>query len=135
MTDLARKLELDGNLIRKLSETDMKKISSLADKCLGRNFSVLKKENDIVRLAVILECAMRARVEYEKAGIDEKIYYDTMSDIKIWCENNGNRGLKNYGWLSNHVRLELFRIGRLQFQLYECKNKTLLALSSGRGLG
>ena len=49
-----------------------------------------------------------------------------MSDIKIWCENNRNKGLKNYGWLSNHVRCELFRLGRLQFQLYPCKNRTLI---------
>ena len=35
----------------------------------------------------------------KNAGISEKIYYDTMSDIKIWCKRNGNKGLKNYRWL------------------------------------
>ena len=49
-----------------------------------------------------------------------------MSDIKIWCEKTGNKGIKQYMWLQNHVKFELFRLGRLQFQIYPCKNKTLL---------
>lgn len=79
----------------------------------------------MVVLAVILKLACDVREKYKAAGIDDKIYYDTMSDIKIWCQRNNNKGLKNYNWLKNHVSFELFRLGRLQFQLYECKNKTL----------
>lgn len=126
MTELARKLNLPEKLIHKLSFVNEGKVKTLADKCLQKGFLTLKKESDTVRLAVILECAKRVRSKYEEAGIPDEIYYSTMSDIRIWCENNGNNGLRNYGWLSNHVKFELFRIGRLQFQLYECKNKTLL---------
>src|SRR5699024_7805843 len=53
------------------------------------------------------------------------IFYDTMDDIRIWCENNNNKGLKNYRWLKNHVSLELFKIGRLQYQFYTCKSRFL----------
>lgn len=126
MTELARKLNLDENLIKKLGTLNEEEISKLSERCLQKGFSALKKKSDLVRLGVILKCAEKAKSRYDEKGIDEKIYYDTMSDIKIWCENNENRGLKNYGWLSNHVKFELFRLGRLQFQLYECKNKTLL---------
>ena len=77
------------------------------------------------RRPVICKLAVDVKTKYDEAGIDEKIYYDTMSDIKIWCEKTGNKGIKEYMWLRNHVRFELFRLGRLQFQLYECKNKAL----------
>lgn len=63
--------------------------------------------------------------EYEKLGIDDQIFMDTMKDIAIWCENNHNKGLKNIGWIKNHLKAELFKIGRLQYQIYPCKNKTL----------
>ncbi|MDE5995558.1 MAG: amidohydrolase, partial [Eubacterium sp.] len=46
-------------------------------------------------------------------------------DIRIWCENNDNIGLKEYNWIKNHLAFELFKIGRLQFQLFKCNNPTL----------
>lgn len=129
MTELAKEIGLDSSLIKKLSSLNVrekKKAEKCTEKCLSGNFTCLKKENYIIRLAVILCCAVKAREEYRKKGIPDGVFLDTMSDIKIWCENNGNKGLKNYGWLKNHVKLELFRLGRLQFQLYPCKNRTLL---------
>ena len=126
MIELAKKLNLSEKLINEIEMLDKEKISAVAEKCLEKGFSALKKKNYIERLAVILFCALKVKEKYNKAGIPDGIYYDTMSDIKIWCDNNNGRGLKNYGWLSNHVSFELFRLGRLQFQIYECKNKTLL---------
>ena len=129
MLTLAEKLSLESSLtdsLKKLNEASGKKIRRLTEKCSGGDFSCLKNQSDLMRLAVILCCAVKVHERYEKEGISDEIYYHTMSDIKIWCENNGNKGLKNYGWLKNHVSFELFRLGRLQFQLYECKNKTLL---------
>lgn len=129
MIKLAERLSLDSTLIeslKKLNDTSSDKIRYLTEKCMGGNFSCLKKESDLMGLAVILCCAVKVHERYIKTGISDDIYYHTMSDIKIWCENNGNKGLKQYGWLKNHVSFELFRLGRLQFQIYECKNRTLL---------
>ncbi len=129
MINLAKEIGLDENLISRIcniSEKDKNKAYRLAKKCSDGNFACLNKENHIIRLSVILNCAVRAREEYRKRDIPDSIFLDTVSDIKIWCENNGNKGLKNHGWLKNHVKCELFRLGRLQFQLCECKNKTLL---------
>lgn len=125
MIKLAQRLGIEPQLIASLETVNPERISTLADNCTAKDFHILKKENYITRLAVILTLAVRVRVKYDEAGIDKKIYYDTMSDIRIWCEDCGNRGLKNYGWLKNHVSFELFRLGRLQFQLYECKSKAL----------
>lgn len=126
MLTLAEKINLDRVLTEKLKGLDTEKINALSEKCLDKGFHILKKENDLMRLAVILTLAVKVKEKYDLAGIDENIYYSTMSDIRIWCENNGNKGLKNYGWLKNHVSFELFRIGRLQFQFYECKSKTVV---------
>ncbi|MBO5937346.1 MAG: DUF5596 domain-containing protein [Clostridia bacterium] len=123
---LANKINLPDELKDKLSELDMAKIEKLSDKCIIKGFNILRKEKSLLRLGVILNLAVKVKDKYDEANIDEKIYYDTMSDIEIWCRHTNYEGVKNYGWLKNHVSFELFRLGRLQFQLYECKNKTLL---------
>jgi hypothetical protein len=67
-----------------------------------------------VRFAVLLE------EEYAIKHIPEAIYTDTFSDIAIWekeCfEQTGKHGLLEIQWLSKHLKLEVFRLGRLQFE-------------------
>ncbi len=129
MIKLAQELNIPPSLIEKiknLSGRELKKVNNCTAKCFKGDFSCLKKENDLIRLAVILQCAVKVKKKYSELAISDEIYYATMSDIKIWCENCQNKGLHNYGWMKNHVSFELFRLGRLQFQLYECKNRTLL---------
>ncbi len=81
--------------------------------------------SDIMRLAAALKASEFTFEKYRAKGIDETIFYDTLSDIGIWCRENDNKGLKNYQWIKNHVSFELFKLGRLQFQIYKCKNATL----------
>lgn len=81
--------------------------------------------SDIMRLAAALKASEFTFEKYRAKGIDETIFYDTLSDIGIWCRENDNKGLKNYQWIKNHVSFELFKLGRLQFQIYKCKNPTL----------
>ena len=126
MLQLAEKINLPKNLIEKLSQLDKTEIEKLSGICTTKGFDVLRKKNPLMRLGVILNLAVKVKGKYDEYGIDEKIYYDTMSDIEIWCRHADYKGIKNYSWLKNHVSFELFRLGRLQFQLYECKNRTLL---------
>ena len=79
----------------------------------------------MLRLAVIIKTAEFTKERYLKLGIPENIFADTLDDIRIWCENNNNKGLKNYNWIKNHINAELFKIGRVQFQLFRCNMKTL----------
>ncbi len=125
MINLAKRIELAPELIKALENLDKESIDLIAQGCVEKGFQLLGRKSPVTRLAVILTLAVRVKEKYDKAGIDEKIYYDTMSDIRIWCEDCGNRGLKNYGWLKNHVSFDLFKLGRLQFQLFECKSKAL----------
>lgn len=100
------------------------KLQILADQWFEGN-DCLKTEPDIVRLAVIVKCLEKTKADYARLNIEDAVFYDTMSDIRIWCENNGNRGLNNDRWLNAHIKGQLFRLGRLQYQLYTCDNQTL----------
>lgn len=129
MIELAERIGLDEKVVAEIKELTQKEkdnIDKLAHKCVTKGFHNLGGKSPMMALAVILKLAVDVKDNYDKKGIDEKIYYDTMSDIKIWCEKTGNKGIREYMWLQNHVKSELFRLGRLQFQLYGCKNKTLM---------
>lgn len=107
------------------AERHKTKVQNLAEKFATGNQKCLVNQNDLTRLAVVLEALKFTKKKYDALNIDEKIFRDTVKDIGIWCENNSNKGLKNYPWIKNHVNAELFKIGRLQFQLYKCNNITL----------
>lgn len=123
----AEKIGLDQSLINRLKsivQNDEERIKELSEKLLN-GVDSLTEENDLMRLAVVLNCLDNTKKIYKAHGIGDNIFWDTAEDIKIWCENNQNKGLKNYRWLTNHLKGELFRIGRLQFQIYTCCNKTV----------
>lgn len=111
--------DLENRLIQYISSHE-KKINSLAEKCKKHGFSCLARRNDMMRLAVCIAYIKYTEEDYKQLGIDESILKETMSDIGIWCKNNDNKGLKNYPWIQNHLKAELFKIGRLQYQLFKC---------------
>ncbi len=126
--ELAQKLNLSPTLIESLEELLLKeesKVIRFSKKCISDGFYHLIGKSPLFALAVILKLAVDVKAKYDDLGIDEKIYYDTMSDIKLWCEKNDNKGLKNYKWLRRHVQFEIFRLGRLQFEFYKCKDRSL----------
>ncbi|MBE6582953.1 MAG: hypothetical protein E7648_06805 [Ruminococcaceae bacterium] len=57
--------------------------------------------------------------EARKIGIPESVILDTLSDVVTWCITwsnvKGELYLGELGWLSCHLGLKLFRLGRLQF--------------------
>lgn len=58
-----------------------------------------------------------------KKGIADDVFFDTMSDIKIWTENyfdqSGKIGLEEINWIKLHIKGEIFKIGRLQYQIFK----------------
>ena len=82
---------------------------------------LLKKEKGCLCLltAIILK-AQDSLELYREKGINEEIFYSTMTDIKIWSDNykqkKGFTGTDNLMWLQNHLNCKIFRLGRLQFQ-------------------
>ena len=57
--------------------------------------------------------------KYIKKGIDLSILYDTLRDIvnwtEVWSDINGSLFLGELSWLSRHLSMRLFKLGRLQF--------------------
>lgn len=126
---LANKINLNSELKNKvlsLVERDRAKLISLCKKADNDNLKSVFTKNDIIKLAVALLYSVEFTYpKYQKAVISDEIYFETMKDIAVWCENNNNKGLKNLPWIKNHLNFELFKIGRLQFQIYKCDNRTL----------
>lgn len=81
-------------------------------------FGYLDHCSDLTRLAVVLAMLPDTHEKYRQLGIEDTVFADTMSDIGIWCANCGGGGLHNVHWIKNHLDARLFRLGRLQFQLY-----------------
>lgn len=126
---LVNKINLNSELKNKvlsLVERDRAKLISLCKKADNDNFKSVFTQNDMIKLAVALLYSVEFTYpKYQKAVISDEIYFETMKDIAVWCENNNNKGLKNLPWIKNHLNFELFKIGRLQFQIYKCDNRTL----------
>lgn len=113
------------NKVISLYSKDKNRIDNLCKKCRYKGFSALIKENDLTKLCVCIKYAVSyTKQRYSEIGISDEIFTGTMQDINIWCKNNDNKGLKNYAWIQNHLKCELFRIGRLQYQLFVCNNTT-----------
>ena len=139
MTKLLDFLKLEPSLqarVEALLQENRTKLEEIAAACenhdenayqpggSGDDFSALKNFDPLWKLCVVLLRACNVWKWYQKKQIPEEIYLQTMSDIRIWCENHHNNGVENSNWLHNHVSFQLFRIGRLQFQFYPCYNET-----------
>ncbi|MBE6958856.1 MAG: hypothetical protein E7447_06885 [Ruminococcaceae bacterium] len=76
-------------------------------------------------LSVLYMCEALSKRFAEK-GIDEQILLDTLSDISvwldIWSELKDEMYLGELIWLQRHLKMELFRLGRLQFGFGTCEH-------------
>lgn len=74
-------------------------------------------------LGFALAEAERAFDRYQQFGIPEEIYYATMQDISVWVNTcmreEGIVGLCELSWIRHALYLNLFRIGRLQYQFFK----------------
>ena len=126
---LADKINLNTKLKNKvlsLVDKDRAKLIYLCNIAKSGDFKSLFVKNDLTKLAIALMYSAEITYpKYKRTNISDDIYFDTMKDIAVWCENNNNKGLKNLAWIKNHLNFELFKIGRLQFQIYKCHNRTL----------
>lgn len=114
---------------RKMINETLNKISNLEQykKLFFENenefFKRLDNEypNDyLVVLSMYLEFALTLYKNYKIKAIDESIFYDTINDIGVWIEECKKEtklfGLKEKYWLTEHLHMRLFKLGRLQFQ-------------------
>lgn len=121
--------EAQSTAFRVLSaeEQELRRAQTRADlQHLEIPYSRLRKdraEGAAFCLGFALAEAERAFARYKALGIPEEIYYDTMRDISVWvntCKREENIvGLCELSWIRHTLYLNLFRIGRLQYQFFK----------------
>lgn len=99
---------------------DHKELKSLFFQNPKEFIRLTKEYNGLVLLKLYLDWAVDTRRKYDRLGIPEIYFWDSMQDIRIWCEDclrkNGEPGFREVEWVGRSLRLEVFRIGRLQFE-------------------
>ncbi|MDE6606045.1 MAG: acyltransferase domain-containing protein [Clostridia bacterium] len=92
----------------------------------------------LLRMAALALSLATAKERFKEKGLDEQVFFDTMTDIKIWGEDCrahfGEIGIDEINWLRLHVNCKIFKIGRLQYQLckYYFGAKTIIGESKIR---
>lgn len=88
-------------------------------------YEQVKRRKDFRQCFLYCFCRMGCETyeRYQEQGIDRQIFWDTFYDITLWCENcwkeYGEYGINQYDWLCHHIELQLFRLGRLEFERIE----------------
>jgi hypothetical protein len=104
-----------------------------------------QEETSLFSTIVLLSGFESVKEYYVKEGISEKVLKDTMADLPLWInhyyDNRGEYGLNEFGWLLNHFKCQLFKLGRLQFKasrfhekiiaFKNCESGEIVTLSNG----
>ncbi len=121
--DLFLKIYPDEDLQVKIEEyikKNEKKISRYLKFCYKKRWEIHLKKDDFTKLCLVYAFLPEVKNRYEKKGISDEIFFDTMSDIKIWindCRDNlHSTGLNELNWIMLHMNMSIFKIGRLQYQ-------------------
>ncbi len=96
--------------------------------CKMNGWSYFFTKTPFEKLAITYAYLPITKANYEKLGIDDKVFYATMDDIRIWIDDHKQRtnedGLYEFNWIWLHLSLNIFKLGRLQFQKFYYYNKT-----------
>lgn len=84
------------------------------------------------RLCCMLRCALKAKEDYDRLGIPEKIYVDTMAAFSRFVrehrESYGSYGFDRGFWTTRQVSGKLFRIGQLEYELTALEGRSVVSL-------
>lgn len=93
------------------------------------------KKDNFTKLSLVFLYLPTVKENYGKKGISDKVFFDTLDDLRIWIddcfERTGKKGLYEIHWLVLHLRMQIFKIGRLQYQLGRYRFKAYKGLSKG----
>lgn len=75
---------------------------------------------ELLALTLYLRWAVVTYHRYLTLGIPEAVFWDTFQDFVLWSEEctrvTGRPGLIEWGWNALLLRMEVFRLGRLEYQ-------------------
>ena len=95
------------------------------DRALFYKKILLEKDYRLVFLYYLCRMGAETYDAYEKRGISREIFRDTFYDLTFWCENcfleYGEYGIDEYDWFFRHMKLTIFRLGRMQFEIMDSR--------------
>ena len=78
----------------------------------------------LINVPLFLQALPALRQQYKARGIPGACCRETIADLLLWIEDyksvHGTYGLMQVHWLKHHVRFELIKLGRLQFESVQC---------------
>ncbi|MBR2048807.1 MAG: DUF5596 domain-containing protein [Oscillospiraceae bacterium] len=84
------------------------------------------------RLCCMLRCALKAKEEYARLGIPDRIYYDTMAAFSRFVREHqasyGSYGFDRGFWVTRQVSSRLFRIGELEYEPTTLNGQDIVSL-------
>ncbi len=90
--------------------------------CNKNRWEVTLKQRPMMKLSLVYAFLPTVWDRYKEKNIPEEIFWDTMTDIKIWIDDHRTRtdedGIFELHWLMHHMNLNIFKIGRLQYQKF-----------------
>lgn len=127
LEQLYLKLEVPSEIVAKFNEfsrsIDIPYITDLFYKDEEAFFELLHtcyNEKYLEVLYIYINLAVELYKMYIEKGIDLQIYFDTIDDLRIWAntcvKETGVYGLKEVYWVNEHLRMRIYKLGRLQFQ-------------------
>lgn len=133
ITDFAKKISLDKNACEKAMyeiKYGFDEISYIVNSASLNNIapflSILKKDRKrgaIQSLAAVLVISEDTYIKYTERCIPDSVFYDTMSDISVWVNNAKYEekvdGILEISWIRHCLYMNIFKIGRLQYQFYK----------------
>lgn len=88
--------------------------------CNKNRWEPALKKSPMFKLCLVYLFLPTVKTKYKEKGISDSIFYDTMTDIAIWIDDHkqrtGETGLYELNWIMHHMNLNIFKLGRLQFQ-------------------
>lgn len=90
--------------------------------CNKNRWELCLKQEPMMKLALVYAFLPTVWDRYKEMDISEDIFFATMNDIKIWINDHKKRtnedGLYELHWIMHHMNLNIFKLGRLQFQKF-----------------
>lgn len=111
--------DLQASLESYIKQNEKKIIKALKF-CRKNRWEIHLKKDSFFKLALVYAFLPTVKGRYDEKSISDKIFFDTMADIAIWindCRDNLHKtGLDELNWIMHHMNMNIFKIGRLQYQ-------------------
>lgn len=104
--------EYDADFLKALADLDEASVTPIS----GLD---TKREPSAKNLLLVLYCCEELEAKYKEEGLPEEVFADTIADIVIWTKEwtaiKGELALGTLDWISHHLNMRLFKLGRLQY--------------------